>query len=98
MYATFRPGMDQQGVGLDSPAFKPALVVFGTIGVPNEHTFEIAGVTGGETFTVRPADGPAAGVKTAVIQPEAAGRVEVRPTGGARLKGDILVALYLPID
>lgn len=98
MTADFSPTMTQQGAGAETPAFKPFLVLFGTAGVPTEHTFEIAGVSGGHTFTVAPAYGPLAGFKSIAVKPQAAGQVEVRPVGPDPTQGVVALAIYVPAD
>lgn len=95
MMSGFSPTLTDQGVAGPTPAFKPFIVVFGTVGVPTKHTFEIAGVSGGHTYTVAPGDGPLAGLKAIAVKAQAAGQVEVRPVGPDPTKGDIILAIYV---
>jgi hypothetical protein len=98
MTAEFAKAQDQQGVSVQTPAFKPFIVVFGTVDVPELHTFEIAGVSGGQTFAVAPADGPLAGLKSVAVEAQAAGQVEVRPVGPSPARGTLVIGMYLPAD
>ena len=98
MTSGFAPSQTQQGVNVQTPAFKPFVVVFGTVDVPELHTFEIAGMSGGQTFTVGPGDGPLAGLKSVAVEAQAAGQVEVRPVGPSLTQGTLMIGLYLPAD
>ncbi|TDU90732.1 hypothetical protein EV138_4326 [Kribbella voronezhensis] len=98
MTTEFAKSQTQQGVTVQTPAFKPFIVVFGTVDVPELHTFEIAGVSGGQTFTVGPGDGPLAGLKSVAVEAQAAGQVEARPVGDSPSRGSLVIGLYLPAD
>jgi hypothetical protein len=98
MTTEFAASQTQPGVNVQTPAFKPFIVVFGTVGVPELHTFEIAGVSGGQTFTIGPGDGPLAGLKSVAVEAQAAGQVEVRPVGSTPTQGSMMIGLYLPAD
>ncbi|WP_112249005.1 hypothetical protein [Kribbella monticola] len=98
MTTEFAKSQAQPGVSLQTPAFKPFVVVFGTLDVPELHTFEIAGVSGGQTFTVGPGDGPLAGLKSVAVEAQAAGQVEARPVGSTPTRGTLMIGLYLPAD
>ncbi|GAB2553666.1 hypothetical protein [Kribbella endophytica] len=96
MTAPVVSGAGPQGAGLDTPGFTPCLVAFGTVGVPGPHSFEIAGTTGGEQFTVHPADGAAGSIFFDAVPSQAAGSFELRQTGKTPTVGDLVVAIYLP--
>jgi hypothetical protein len=96
MTAPVRSGAGQQDVGLPTPAFKPFLLMFGTVGVRQDHSFEIAGVAGGEDFDIRSADGRTSAIKFDSVAAQAAGEVAVRQTAGDPAKGDLVIAIYLP--
>jgi hypothetical protein len=88
----------QEDVALPTPAFKPFLLMFGTVGVRQNHSFEIAGVAGGEDFDIRPVDGRTSSIKFDSVAAQAAGEVTVRHTVGNPAKGDVVIALYLPVS
>jgi hypothetical protein len=88
----------QQDVAVPTPGFKPFLLMFGTIGVRQNHSFEIAGVAGGEAFDIRPADGRTSSIKFDSVAAEAAGEVTVRQTAGNQVNGDLVIAIYLPVS
>ena len=88
----------QQDVVVPTPAFKPFLLMFGTVGVRQDHSFEIAGVAGGEAFDIRPVDGRTSSIKFDSVAAEAAGEVTVRQTVGRLAKGDLVIAVYLPVS
>jgi hypothetical protein len=98
MTSEFAESQSQQGVKVQTPAFKPVVIVFGTVGVPELHTFEIAGVSGGQTFTVGPGDGPLAGLESVAVEAQAAGQVEVRPVGSSPTRGTLVIGMYVPAD
>jgi hypothetical protein len=98
MTAGFAPTMTQQSVSRQTPAFKPFVVVFASVGVPAIHTFEVAGVSGGHTYTISPGDGPLAGFKSIAVKAQASGYVEVRPVGDTPTKGMLAIGLYVPAD
>jgi hypothetical protein len=95
MTTEFVPSQTQQGVNVQTPAFKPFIAVFGSVDVPKRHTFEIAGVSGGQTFTVEPGDGPLAGLKSVAVEAQAAGQVEVRPVGTSPDEGTLMIGIYV---
>jgi hypothetical protein len=98
MTASFAPTMTQQSVNQQTPAFKPFVVVFASVGVPGISTFEVAGVSGGHTYTITPGDGPLAGFKSIAVKPQASGYIEVRPVGDSPTKGMLAIGLYVPAD
>lgn len=98
MTASFAPTMTQQGVSAQTPAFKPFIVVFASVGVPGISTFEVAGVSGGHTYTITPGDGPLAGFKSIAVKPQASGYIEVRAVGDTPARGMLAIGLYVPAD
>jgi hypothetical protein len=98
MTASFSPTMTDQGVSVQTPGFTPCVVVFASVGVPGISTFEVAGVSGGHTYTLAPGDGPLAGFKSIAIKPQASGYVEVRPVGDSPSRGLLAIGLYVPAN
>jgi hypothetical protein len=96
--APVRSDVYQQDLAMPTPGFKPFLLMFGTIGVRQNHSFEIAGVAGGEAFDIRPVDGRTNSIKFDSVAAQAAGEVILRQTAGNPARGDLVLAIYLPVS
>ena len=96
--AAVRLDVGQQDLVLPTPGFKPFLLMFGTIGVRQNHSFETAGVPGGEVFDIRPTDGRTSSIKFDGVAAQAAGEVILRQKASNSAKWDLVIAIYLPVS